>query len=55
MVLGVGERQLEREGLDDRVEVVDALGREELVVAAQVAPVGAEGVGRQAALDREVV
>ena len=41
--------------LGDRVQVVDALRGEELVVAAEVATVGAQRVGREAALDREVV
>ncbi len=42
-------------GLAHGGQVVDAAGREPVDVAAQVAPVGQQGVGRQPALDREVV
>jgi hypothetical protein len=47
------ERRYRR--LGDGVQVVDALTAQELVVAGQVTPVGAERVGRQSALDRQVV
>jgi hypothetical protein len=57
--IGVAPAQRDEEvtdiGLRHLLQVVDAAQRQMLGVAAQIAPVGAQGVGRDAALDGQVV